>query len=154
MMLTMTRIRVTLLCWLAATPSWAQPPAPAPAPPHKARAAKPAAAPHASGLEMVQWFSLTPQGTGLIRSPGKDGSIDMAARDDETYITVLAKKKVVDLHADREHDFSAPSWSDIAVPRDLPVGPPGSCSSGAYRTIGGQPATGNDLMGGLGGGRC
>jgi hypothetical protein len=150
----MTRPRALLLFWLAATPAWAQSPAPAAAPPHKPRAAKPAAAPHETGLDMVQWFSLTPQGAGLIRSPGKDGGIDMAARDDETYITVLAKKKVVDLHADREHDFSAPSWSDIAVPRDLGVEPPGSCSSGAYRTIGGQPATGNDLMGGLGGGRC
>jgi hypothetical protein len=149
-----TRFRGVLLCWLAATPAWAQSPAPEATPLHKPRAVKPAAAAHDNGLDLVQWFSLTPQGTGLIRSPAKDGAIDLAARDDETYITVLAKKKVVDLHADREHDFTAPSWSDIAVPRDLPVGPPGSCSSGAYRTIGGQPATGNDLMGGLGGGRC
>jgi hypothetical protein len=150
----MTRAFGMLLCWLAATPAWPQTPAPATPPPRKARAVKPAPAPHETGLEMVQWFSLTPQGAGLIRAPGKDAAIDMTARDDETYITVFGKKKVVDLHADREHDFSAPSWSDIAVPRDLPVGPPGNCSNGAYRTIGGQPATGNDLMGGLGGGRC
>jgi hypothetical protein len=40
------------------------------------------------------------------------------------------------------------------MPHDLPIGPASSCSSGAYRTIGGQPATGMDLVGGLGGGRC
>ena len=121
--------------------------------PPKPRAARPAAD-NPFALNVVPWFSLAPQGSGLIRQ-GPQGSMDLAARDDETYITVYGnKKKPVDPRSDRVHDFSAPSWSDIGLPKDIPVGPPGSCSSGAYRTIGGQPATGADLMGGLGGGRC
>jgi hypothetical protein len=117
------------------------------------RVAKPAPKP-SSSLEVVPWFSLSPEGPSLIRTPGSRGAMDLAAREDQTYVTVYGHKKTVDLHADREHDYGAPSWSEIAMPRDIPIGPPGSCSSGAYRTIGGQPANGADLMGGLGGGRC
>ncbi len=106
------------------------------------------------GLEVVPWFTLAPQDSSLIRKPGPQGGIDMAAREDEPFITVYGRKKVEDLHADRQHDFSAPAWSDIAMPKEIPIGPASSCSSGAYRTIGGQPATGMDLVGGLGGGRC
>jgi hypothetical protein len=106
------------------------------------------------GLDVIPWFSLAPQGAGLIRTPGTEKGIDLAARQDDTYITVYGRKKTVDLHADREHDFTAPSWSDMVMPREIPIGPPSSCSSGAYRTIGGQPANGQDLVGGLGGGRC
>ena len=106
-------------------------------------------------LEVVPWFSLEPQDSGLIRNTGGAKGIDMSSRnEDDTNITVYGKKKTVDLRADREHDYSAPGWSDITMPRDIPIGPPSSCSSGAYRTIGGQPANGADLMGGLGGGRC
>ena len=104
---------------------------------------------------MTPWFSLAPQGSNLIRAPNQQGGVDLSAREDhDTYVTVYAKKKTVDLHEDRQHDYSAPGWSDVQLPKEIPIGPPGSCSSGAYRTIGGQPATGADLVGGLGGGRC
>ncbi len=123
---------------------------------------QPAARPHATktaeketgALQVIPWFSLVPQGAGLIRTPGAARGIDLATPQDDTYITVYGKKKTVDLHAGQEHDFTAPGWSELAVPRDIPIGPPSSCSSGAYRTIGGQPANGQDLVGGLGGGRC
>ena len=106
-------------------------------------------------LEIVPWFSLEPQDSGLIRNAGGAKGIDLSSRsEDDTNITVFGRKATVDLHADREHDYSAPGWSDITMPRDIPIGPPSSCSSGAYRTIGGQPANGADLVGGLGGGRC
>ena len=118
------------------------------------RAASPASKANAP-LEVVPWFSLEPQDSGLIRNAGGGKGIDLSSRnEDDTNITVYGRKKTVDLRADREHDYSAPGWSDITVPRDIPIGPPSSCSSGAYRTIGGQPATGADLVGGLGGGRC
>lgn len=120
--------------------------------PPRSRAFKPKENPFA--LQVVPWFSLAPQGAGLIRAPANSGAMDLAARDDDTYITVYGRKKTVDLHADREHDFSAPGWTDIAMPKELPIGSSGACSNQAYRTIGGQPATGADLMGGLGGGRC
>jgi hypothetical protein len=125
----------------------ADPPA---ARPHTAKTA----AKESGALQVIPWFSLTPQGAGLIRTPGTERGIDLAAREDDTYITVYGKKKTVDLHAGQEHDFTAPGWSELAMPRDIPIGPPSSCSSGAYRTIGGQPANGQDLVGGLGGGRC
>jgi hypothetical protein len=145
---------------LAPAPLWAQP-RPSADPPALA-AEPPAPKPHAvksqakdtGALQVVPWFSLTPQGAGLIRTPGTERGIDLATREDETYVTVYGHKKTVDLHADREHDFTAPGWSDLVMPRDIPIGPPSSCSSGAYRTIGGQPANGQDLVGGLGGGRC
>jgi hypothetical protein len=103
----------------------------------------------------VPWFTLEPVGSGLIRVPGGPAPLDLAARQqDDSDIIVYGRHKAVDPRSDREHDFSAPGWSEIAIPRDLPIGPPSSCSSGAYRTIGGQPANGQDLVGGLGGGRC
>ena len=122
-------------------------------PPPKSRAFKTPAAENPFAMQVVPWFSLAPPGATLIR-PGPQGSLDLAAREDQTYITVFGKKKLVDPRTDREHDYSAATWSDVGLPKDIPIGPPGNCSSGAYRTIGGQAATGADLMGGLGGGRC
>jgi hypothetical protein len=122
-------------------------------PPRKTPPAKPRAADNPFASQMVPWFSLTPEGSSLIRS-APAGGYDLTAREDQTYITVFGKKKAVDPRPSTEHDYSSPAWSDIGLPKDIPIGPPGSCSSGAYRTIGGQPATGADLMGGLGGGRC
>jgi hypothetical protein len=124
------------------------------APPRRSKAPKAHPQDAFSALQVMPWFSLAPEGAGLIRAPSAPNAMDLAARDDDTYITVYGKKKTGDLHADREHDFSAPGWSDYVMPKELPIGTPGSCSSGAYRTIGGQPATGADLVGGLGGGRC
>jgi hypothetical protein len=127
--------------------------APTPKTTARSRAFRPAPAENPFALSVVPWFSLAPQGSALIR-PGPQGSIDLAAREDETYITVAGKKKIVDPRPSTEHDYSAASWSDIAMPKEIPIGPPGSCAGGAYRTIGGQSANGADLMGGLGGGRC
>ena len=143
---------------LSMAPLNAQPPprarAAAEAPAGKSRPVAPV--PRGFGpLEVVPWFSLEPQDSGLIRNSGGAKGIDMSSRnEDDSNITVYGRKKTVDLRTDREHDYSAPGWSDITMPRDIPIGPPSSCSSGAYRTIGGQPANGADLMGGLGGGRC
>jgi hypothetical protein len=122
------------------------------APPRRAPV-KPRAEDNPFASQLVPWFSLTPEGSSLIRA-APEGGYDLTARDDQTYITVFGKKKAVDPRPDREHDYSAATWSDVGLPKDIPIGPPGGCSSGAYRTIGGQPATGADLMGGLGGGRC
>ncbi len=127
-----------------------------------ARAQPPSTArPHAgkqtsdTSLQFAPWFSLEPAGAGLIRAPGAARPLDLAARQqDDNNIIVYGRHKAVDPRSDREHDYSAPGWSDYVMPRDLPIGPASSCSSGAYRTIGGQPATGMDLVGGLGGGRC
>jgi hypothetical protein len=145
------------LCWTAqaaaqrATPDDAQDQGAAP--PKKTPAAKPRGTDNPFASALVPWFSLTPEGSSLIRA-APQGGYDLTAREDQTYITVFGKKKPVDPRSDREHDYSSPAWSDIGLPKDIPIGPPGSCSGGAYRTIGGQPATGADLMGGLGGGRC
>jgi hypothetical protein len=120
----------------------------------RSRAFKQPAAENPFAQQVVPWFSLAPQGSSLIRTR-EPGGLDMAAREDESDIMVYGRKKqAVDPRTDREHDYSAATWSDVGLPKDIPVGPPGSCSSGAYRTIGGQAATGADLMGGLGGGRC
>ena len=136
---------------LALTPLWARAQQPA-----SVRPAKPAAQTKAdNSLQLAPWFTLDPVGTGLIRAPGAARPLDLAARQqDDTNIIVYGRHKAVDPRSDREHDFSAPGWSDFVMPRNVPIGPASSCSSGAYRTIGGQPATGMDLVGGLGGGRC
>ena len=144
----MTTCRTLATLTLVVHTAFAQP---APSGPRVARPAKPAAT---MSLDLVPWFSLEPAGTGLIRTPGAH-PLDLAARqEDDTNIIVYGRHKAVDPRSDREHDYSAPGWSDVEMPRNLPIGPASSCSSGAYRTIGGQPATGMDLVGGLGGGRC
>ena len=149
---TLSALSALALLALALPMAHAQPTEPAQPGPRAARPAKPAAP---SSLDLVPWFSLEQAGAGLIRAPGAGRPLDLAARqEDDTNIIVYGRHKAVDPRSDREHDFSAPGWSEIAMPRNVPIGPASSCSSGAYRTIGGQPATGMDLVGGLGGGRC
>jgi hypothetical protein len=123
-----------------AIPAAAQPPAATPA-------AGGPRVPSPSGFAVQPWVSLS-QGPSLIREPS-DRQMDLAAREDETYVTVYAHKKAPELGAGRRIDGDEAGYSDAATPWDLPVAPPTNCSNSAYQTIGGQPANGADLMGAL-----
>jgi hypothetical protein len=131
--------------WLLAWPmgAGAQPP-PAGGP----RA--PAKKPDVSGFVVLPWLSFEPAGSSLIRSQSQ---MDLAAREDQTYLTVFGRTQRPDV-GPRRPDVYAPQTSEAAIPWDIPVGPPSSCSNGAYNTVAGQAATGADLVGFLGGGRC
>jgi hypothetical protein len=110
----------------------------------------PAKKPDASGFVVLPWLSFEPVGGSLIRSPAQ---MDLAAREDQTYITVFGRKQRPDV-GPRRPDVYSPETSDAAIPWDIPEAPPSSCSNGAYNTVAGQSANGADLMGYLGGGRC
>ncbi len=103
-----------------------------------------------SGFAVVPWLSFDPVGASLIRSPSQ---MDLTAREDQTNITVFGHKRKPDV-APRRDDGYTPLNNAAAIPNDIPVLPSSSCSNGAYNTVAGQAATGSDLVGFLGGGRC
>lgn len=122
-----------------------------------AQSAAPAGGPRApakrsdpSAFVVLPWLSFEPTGSSLIRSHEQ---MDLAAREDQTYITVFGRKQKPDV-GPRRDDVYTPASSEASIPWDLPEQPPNSCSNGAYNTVAGQAATGGDLMGYLGGGRC
>jgi hypothetical protein len=126
-----------------AQPCSAQPgPADAPAKPLGPRAPKPAYNPFA----VASWASLDEPQSSSIRSQAQ---LDLAARESGNYIEVFGRKKGPDMPLARRIDGGAPAWSDAAVPRELPLSNPTSCSGEAYQTIGGQAATGADMIGAL-----
>jgi hypothetical protein len=106
------------------------------------RAPKPPPNPFA----VASWASLE-EPASSIRSPSQ---MDLAAREDRNYIQVYGHKKG---HGEqplyRRIDGGAPAWSEAAVPRELPLINPTNCSNEAYQTIGGQAATGADMIGAL-----
>ena len=122
----------------------AQPPAPAGGPRAQLKRADP------SAFVVLPWLSFEPTGSSLIRTHAQ---MDLAAREDQTYITVFGRKQKADV-GPRRDDVYTPLTSDASIPWNLPEQPPNSCSNGAYNTVAGQAATGGDLMGYLGGGRC
>ena len=75
--------------------------------------------------------------------------MNLEAREDRNYIEVFGRKKGPEIPLARRVDGGAPAWSDAAVPRELPLSNPTSCSGEAYQTIGGQAATGADMIGAL-----
>jgi hypothetical protein len=97
---------------------------------------------------LAPWASLS-QGQSLIRDPARPSSMDLSAGEDETYVTVYARKKAPDFGTGRRVDGDEPGYSDAATPWTLPIVPPTSCGGSAYQTIGGQPGTGADMVGGL-----
>ncbi len=97
---------------------------------------------------LAPWASLS-QGPSLIRDPARPDAVDLSARDDETYVTVYARKKAPDFGTGRRVDGDEPGYSDAATPWTLPIVPPTNCGGSAYQTIGGQPGTGADLVGSL-----
>ena len=102
-------------------------------------------------FSVASWASLDePQGSS-IRA---ESQMDLAAREDRNYIEVFGRKKGPDVGWHPRVDGDSPAWSDAAIPGTIPIGPPTSCGGEAYRTVGGQPATGADMVGALGGGRC
>lgn len=111
----------------------------------------PRATPPANPFEVSGWVTLDPVNRNLIRSP----AMDVEAKEDEgeTHITVYGRKRRPDVGPRRPGGYE-PLDNTALVPRVIPIGPPSSCSRGAYETVAGQPATGNDLVGALGGGRC
>jgi hypothetical protein len=134
-----------VLC-LVALPFCAGAQAPAPA----AGLRAPKKHPDPSAFVVLPWLSFEPTGSSLIRTREQ---MDLAAREDQTYITVFGRKQRPDV-GPRRDDVYTPTTSEAAIPWDLPEQPPNSCSNGAYNTVAGQAATGGDLMGYLGGGRC
>jgi hypothetical protein len=109
---------------------------------------KHAAAASSPFFAVQPWVSLS-QGPSLIRDPNPPPQMDLAAREDQTFVTVYAHKKREQSGpgAGRRVDGDEAAYSDASTPWDLPVAPPTNCSNGAYQTIGGQPANGADLMG-------
>ena len=121
----------------------AQPVAPPPARILGPRAPKPAFNPFA----VATWASLDEPQASVIRSPSQ---MDLAAREDREYIQVFGRKKnAPEMPLARRVDGGAPAWSDAATPQELPLTNPTSCNGEAYQTIGGQPATGADMIGAL-----
>ena len=105
----------------------------------------------ANPFDIVAWLDFAPRGASLIRS-----KIDVTAResDDTTQITVFGRHRPKDPRPPPPDDHYTPLESDAAIPRDVHYLPPGGCSNGAYQTVGGQPANGQDLIGQLGSSGC
>lgn len=139
------RVRVSAMMLLAGLAVTA---AAQPAPPPKMGPRAPAPS---NPFEVAGWATLDPVNRNLIRTPGMD--VDAKEDDGETHITVYGRKKRPDVGPRRPGGYE-PLDNAALVPRVIPIGPPSSCSRGAYETVAGQPATGNDLVGALGGGRC
>jgi hypothetical protein len=112
----------------------------------------PRAAP-ANPFVLAPWASLGTSGSS-IRDPSQPG-LDLANRDvgDATYIDVYGRKKTPALGPRVRTDGDSPAWSEAAIPQELPLSNPTNCSNEAYSTVGGQAATGADMIGALGG-RC
>ncbi len=134
---------VLVALMILGAPAQAQPaPADSAPKPLGPRAPKPAYNP----FSVASWASLDePQGSS-IRTQAQ---MDLAAREDRNYIEVFGRKKGPELPLAQRVDGGAPAWSDAAVPRELPLSNPTSCSGEAYQTIGGQAATGADMIGAL-----
>jgi hypothetical protein len=112
----------------------------------------PRATPGANPFALAPWASLGGSGSS-IRDPSQSG-MDLAAREsDATYIDVYGRKKTPTLGPRTRTDGDAPGWSEAAIPQELPLSNPTNCSNEAYSTVGGQAATGADMIGALGG-RC
>jgi hypothetical protein len=103
--------------------------------------------PRVNPFAIALWADLT-SGLGYSASIGR-AKIDftLPPKPGEEDITVTAK---------RRHWEEAPipgllpgetGWSDAAGMHDQSVVPPNHCEGAAYRIIGGQPATSNDLIG-------
>ncbi len=119
-----------------------------PAAPHTARKSA------AGDFDVVGWLSLTPAANSLIRAPNQSAGVDLTARDDDTFITVYARRKKYPDLDQRPITGYAPGSDAGATPDFDHVRylPPTHCSNGAYSTVGGQSANGQDLMGFLGSG--
>jgi hypothetical protein len=103
---------------------------------------------------VMDWLSLTPAANSLIRTPNQAASVDLTARDDETFITVYARKKKFQDTGPRPVTGYAPGTDAGATPDYAHVRylPPTHCANGGYSTVGGQSANGQDLIGFLGSG--
>jgi len=130
----------------------AVPPAQAQTPGGSGQTLGPRAAPGANPFALAPWASLGGGGSS-IRDPSQSG-MDLAAREsDATYIDVYGRKKTPTLGPRTRTDGDSPAWSEAAIPQELPLSNPTNCSNEAYSTVGGQAATGADMIGALGG-RC
>ena len=128
--------RGVLLMLALVAPAWGAPPGP-----------------RADPFDVVGWVDLAPQDAYLIRNGQK---LDVTAResDDTTSLTVYGPRRKPNLRPVAPDDDYTPLGNDAAIPRDVRYLPPTSCANSAYQTIGGQPATGQDLIGQLGSGGC
>jgi hypothetical protein len=101
---------------------------------------------------LAPWASLG-SSSSSIRDPSQSG-MDLATREgDATFIDVYGRKKTPTLGPRTRTDGDSPAWSEAAIPQELPLSNPTNCSNEAYSTVGGQAATGADMIGALGG-RC
>ena len=116
------------------------------APPATTKSAAPA-----NPFAIIAWAEISQH---PLRASGiGEAHIDMRVHESEEDITVYG-------HKQRWDELPAPGtllgeggWSEASTPHDRPLLPPTSCSGSSYRTIGGQAATGQDLIG-YGAGRC
>ncbi len=105
----------------------------------------------ANPFAIIAWAELSQH---PLRASGiGEAHIDMRVHENEEDITVYG-------HKQRWDELPAPGtllgeggWSEASTPHDRPLLPPTSCSGSSFRTIGGQAATGEDLIG-YGAGRC
>jgi hypothetical protein len=128
---------------ILAMPAYAQQP-PANAAPKPLGPRAPAAG--GNPFALAPWASLDEPAGSSIRTQAQ---MDLAAREDRNYIEVFGRKKGPEMPLAQRIDGAAPAWSDAAVPQVLPLSNPTSCSGEAYQTIGGQAATGADMIGAL-----
>jgi hypothetical protein len=130
-------------------------PAAAPAPvkrPHAQHVVRAPARESANDFSVVEWLSLAPAASSLIRAPSQPAGLDFTTRDDDdSNITVYAHKKRPDVGPHPDTGYT-PLENDAAMPASLRIAPPTHCANSAYMTVAGQPAGAADLMGALGSG--
>ncbi len=119
--------------------------------PHGPPAPRAPRKPAANDFEIVGWLALTPANSSLIRAPSQQDSMDLTARDDDTYITVYGRKKRPDVGPRPDTGYS-PADNEAGIPADVRYLPPGHCANSAYSNVAGQPASDQDLIGFLGSG--
>jgi hypothetical protein len=122
-----------------------------PTPPDKPQATKSVRlAPKSDGFAVTNWFDI-PSGTNIAPDTGlHTKKVDLAVREDPNNINVFEKKQKFEPRNWFRMDVDEP-WNN-APSVDMPVRQNSSCEGAAYDTVGGQPATGRDMIGALGAG--
>jgi hypothetical protein len=108
------------------------------------------------GQVQARWFVAPPPAKKSLAGNGTHLTPTQVApahtEDVETIVVTAAKRPIQrDPHDEELHEFR-PLQSDAAAPMQGNVGQ-GACNRAAYQTIGGQPATGMDMIS-MGGGQC
>ncbi len=125
----------------------------APPPDPKAKIYMPAPVPsEPDPFSIANWFDLAPAGSGAL-APSRSNALDLGVRDDDpNSIFVFGKKRKIEPRLWQRQDLGNPLFIEAAGPRDRLLPPHTNCAGSAYNTIGGQAATGRDLMGVAGAG--